>query len=1089
MISKFIKSQFKSALVLGALLIGGSANAQLGITWNEMGPSDIGGRCRSIIVDNQDASRKTLYAASVSGGLFKSTDNGGNWTIINDQAIALNISCMVQEPNGDIIFGTGETFGRGDNGGGSTSFIGTGLYKWTASTNTVTLFSASADSSKFGNVNEIALTSAGEVYVAGDKGLFVGTASSAFTVAAGSSTLPAMDVKISKGGDVYYSAGVKSGTNSAVYFKDASATSFTVLTLPNNVTSKGRIEIAPSPVDNNYIYLSIARQKTTTGTTGGLSAILVSNNRGANWNMVTLGSSQFDPLSVPTPVSTYMTYVGYGDYANTIVASPTNKEQFYIGGEFLYRWDQIVGNTLGQGNFVQIGNPAAVGSQLFLHSKIHDVKFSPNDPTVYFVATDGGLFRASAPPTGFGLTLTPFMPINKNFRSGQFNSVAFPIYPLVNNVGNQAVPYAGIAGGSIGSGAVYIPGYLNTTSTSNNFGTSDACQTEFSKIVPKALFYSGAYGTVLRSADIDVTAPSSFYDNSFKGGNGSPGATTFANENAPMRLWENDANLDSAIFYNETNVTTFNNSNKTKVYFVFKNNRQQASTKYDSILVSAVSNKGVPVPTQTIQIIPTYTGNNITGYTINGDANVSAASNNTIFVNTNLKDSVGFTFNVAPEDSSEITITYKFRYNAGDVITLDNTDISGGFFTSTYTLSSALGSSSTPLPIVKIPLQKSARMAVGTSAKSGDYPNVFVVKRPLSFSINPDWVKIAGKNSRIDGPGGVPTNTISPVLGTTVTRLEWSNDGTNIYFSTKANDTTFYLYRISHLEFIGDSSAADYSGTFSSDVDSTSTLARKAMKQRTTAIGKFKYPITGIAVSSSDTMLLITCGGYNNKTATVYMSNSNVRKLAMNNTDNSYFSVKNGITSGLPKIPAYTGIFEMNDNKRVLVGTENGIFSTPDITLANPAWSKETGGGFPANIPVMQIRQQKIASYKCYNSGVIYVATAGRGLWSTDKYLTKYAIGINENENNTVFSSSINLYPNPATDAAQLAFNAQGDASYKVTVYDISGRALMIQNTGKLMAGDQLIPLNTSSLNSGVYFVTINGTNNFNATTKMVIAK
>lgn len=1001
MISKFIKTRLKSALVLGALLAGGSLNAQLGITWSEMGPNDVGGRSRAIIIDKNDLTRKTIYAAGVSGGIFKSTDNGANWNIINDQAPSLIVSCMAQDVAGDVIFGTGESFGRGDNGGGSTSFRGTGLYKLTVSTGSINLISTNADSTAFGNVNEVTVAGNGNIYVAADKGFFTSTDNGA-TFSAITTTASAMDVKISKNGDVvYFSTGSKNITSSRVYLINVSTSAITDIT-PTSYTNRGRIEIAPSPADNNYIYLSIAKQKTTTSaSTGGLSAILVSDNQGTNWNIISIGTVQFDPLSSFAPST-----IGHGDYANTIVASPTKKDQVFVGGEVLYRWDQIVGNTLGQGNWVQIGNPFAVGSQLYLHSKIHDIKFSPLDANVYFVATDAGLFRSSAPPSGFPVNLTPFIPINKNFKTSQFNSVGFPIYPLsTQNSSNQTVPYAGIAGGSIGSDLVYIPGYLNTTQTSNSYGTGNASQVEFSKIIPKALFYSGSFGTIARSSDIDVTAPSSFYDNSYKGGNGSPGTTTFANENTPMRLWENDNYMDSALFYNENNVTSFKNNTKTKTYFVVKNSRAQLSTKYDSILIKAVSSKGIPVATQTIQILPIYTGNNITGFTVNGDANTSSASNNTVFIAANLKDSIGFTFNNAPQDSSTITVTFKFRYNAGDVITLENTDISGGFFNTSVTLAAPLSSSnpSGALPIVKVPLAKSARLAVGTSAKASDNPSIFVVKRPLSFSSNPDWVKIAGKNSRIDGPGGVPTNSISPVLGTTVTRLEWSNDGKSIYFSTRANDTTFYLYRISHLEFIGDSASTDYSGIFSSDIDSTSIVARKKMAQRTTAIGRFKYPITGIAVLSSDTGLLITCGGYNNKTATVYMSNSNVKTMAMNNTNNSNFSAKNGLS--LPLIPAYTGIFEKNDNKRVLVGTEKGIYSTADITAAQPAWAKETGGGFPANVPVFQIRQQKNESYKCYNSGVIYVATAGRGLWSTDKYLTNYAIGIEENGTNVSFGT------------------------------------------------------------------------------------
>ena len=73
MISRITK-QVKGAIIAGTLLMGGNAFAQLGLTWAEMGPNDIAGRCRSIIVDKTDATGNKIYAAGVSGGVFKSLD-------------------------------------------------------------------------------------------------------------------------------------------------------------------------------------------------------------------------------------------------------------------------------------------------------------------------------------------------------------------------------------------------------------------------------------------------------------------------------------------------------------------------------------------------------------------------------------------------------------------------------------------------------------------------------------------------------------------------------------------------------------------------------------------------------------------------------------------------------------------------------------------------------------------------------------------------------------------------------------------------------------------------------------------------------
>lgn len=1070
MISNITK-QVKGALVIGALLMGSGVFAQLGLTWGEMGPNDVGGRCRSILVDKTDGTGNKMFAAGVSGGIFKSTDGGANWSPVNDLGPSLIVSCMDQDLAGNIFFGTGETFGRGGDGTGSSGFLGTGLYKFNSSSSTMTLVK---DSSTFGNINEIAVNGS-TIYIASQKGFFISTdAGSTFNQEALSITsgLPAMDVKLAKNGDVYYAAGVKSASTSAVYYSAGGSSSFSVIT-PTVIANRGRIEIAPSPVDPNYVYLSIAKMKTTTTTTnGGLSAVMGSTDKGVTWTTISLGTSQFDPLSVGTK--------GNGDYANTIAADPVKKDAFYLAGDVFYSWSQLSSNSFGQGVWSQVGTNIPVNFAFFIHNNVHDIKFNSGNNSMY-IATDGGVYKASS----------GILAYNKGLNISQFNSVAVPNFPRTTGT-STLTPYAGVAGGSIGNNLVYMPGnLLNGPMTSNSFGTTDAWQSDFSKINPKALFYAGSFGSLFRTSDINLTAPSTFYDVSYKFGSFAssppgPGASTFANENTPFKLWENYSNGDSAVFINEIITTSFINANKTKTVFTNINNRPQVSAKYDTISIVCVSQKLTPLPTKTINIMPVYTGTAITSLNVTGDT--PGASSNTVFVSPSMVDSVRYTFNGAPNDSAKISLTYKLRYDIGDVISLYNTDISGSFFTSTVALTAPLSSSVYPqgLAMVKVPLRQSARIAAGVSSTSVSTvgPSVFAAKRPLDFALTPDWAKIAGKNSRIDDVGGVPSNTVAAILGTTVTRLEWAPNGSCIYFSTKLNDTTFYFYRISHLEWLGDSAAADYSGLLSSDIDSLG-FARKFVPQRTTPLGKFKYPITSIAVTADNMNVMITCGSYKNNAGTVYYSNSDVRTMNMNNTDASNFTAKNG--TGLGFFPAYSCLFEKGDNKRVLVGTELGIYSTTDITQPSPTWVQETGGNFP-NVPVFQLKQQTLPPWLCYNSGVIYAATHGRGIWSTDKFFTPYAIGIEEH-NATVSASGIVVYPNPASDAINVSFKSNSDASYKVTVYDINGRIMMTDNTSKLMEGNQLITLNTAHLTSGVYFISVIGSNNFTANSKLIITR
>lgn len=81
-----------------------------------------GGRTRAIMVSSIDSNR--VFAGSVSGGIWKSTDGGANWIPINDQSASLSVTSIVENPfNPNIIYyGTGEARG-------SVDIPGNGIYK------------------------------------------------------------------------------------------------------------------------------------------------------------------------------------------------------------------------------------------------------------------------------------------------------------------------------------------------------------------------------------------------------------------------------------------------------------------------------------------------------------------------------------------------------------------------------------------------------------------------------------------------------------------------------------------------------------------------------------------------------------------------------------------------------------------------------------------------------------------------------------------------------------------------------------------------------------------------------------------------
>lgn len=151
------------------------------LTWNQLGPDNFGGRTRAIMFDNSDASGSTVYAAGVTGGIWKSTNVGTSWYKINSPTYNLYVTCMKQNSNGTIFAGTGESFAAEtvsglEELGFSSGFMGQGIFKSTDGENFTLIPSTQPqlndDESEWAFVNEIAVDlNSGRLYAATNTGL------------------------------------------------------------------------------------------------------------------------------------------------------------------------------------------------------------------------------------------------------------------------------------------------------------------------------------------------------------------------------------------------------------------------------------------------------------------------------------------------------------------------------------------------------------------------------------------------------------------------------------------------------------------------------------------------------------------------------------------------------------------------------------------------------------------------------------------------------------------------------------------------------------------------------------------------------
>jgi hypothetical protein len=139
-----------------------ASNPSFSNGWTSLGPGNVGGRTRSILID--PTSPSTVYAGAVTGGVWKTTDGGNTWTPLTDLLPVLNIGALAMDPtNSQIIYaGTGESY---------TGFPGQGIFKSTNGGTTWTLLPATS-TFIYTNKLKISANNAQRIYAATSTGVW-----------------------------------------------------------------------------------------------------------------------------------------------------------------------------------------------------------------------------------------------------------------------------------------------------------------------------------------------------------------------------------------------------------------------------------------------------------------------------------------------------------------------------------------------------------------------------------------------------------------------------------------------------------------------------------------------------------------------------------------------------------------------------------------------------------------------------------------------------------------------------------------------------------------------------------------------------
>jgi photosystem II stability/assembly factor-like uncharacterized protein len=312
------------------LLPGGGNARTMALAWQERGPNNIGGRSRAIMIDKRDGTGNTIFAASISGGIFKTTNftsASATWTVVNDQMANLAVSVLLQDKNNfnTMYAGTGEGwFNIG-------AVRGAGIFK---STDGGTTWNQMPSTANFEYVQDLLIDNNGNLYAAlrnltsTNRGVMRSTdGGTTWTQVLGLpltdfayTTGRAADLELASNGDIYATLGIFTRTmvmKSSFAINGANTGgpgAWTEITpVHSEITTRGEIAVAPSNPQRVYLMMhdSLTDQVLT---------FYRSNDGGANWT----------PLTAPDALNNGSNSQTWYDLISAV--DSTNADVVVVGG-------------------------------------------------------------------------------------------------------------------------------------------------------------------------------------------------------------------------------------------------------------------------------------------------------------------------------------------------------------------------------------------------------------------------------------------------------------------------------------------------------------------------------------------------------------------------------------------------------------------------------------------------------------------------------------------------------------------------------------------------------------------------------------
>ncbi|WP_299712333.1 T9SS type A sorting domain-containing protein [uncultured Tenacibaculum sp.] len=399
-----------------------SANNGNFSNWINRGPYNVGGRTRALAIDRNN--ENVILAGGVSGGLWRSENNGETWRKVTRSFQSPSITTIVQDPrpNKGYIwyFASGER--QGNSAGTSGGFYqGSGVYKSQDQGRTWELLRATRNEnvgtfeSSFDLINSIAVNPTnGDLYVATFNGLFRSKdGGNSFSEVLAGGFDNTVEVSITPSGRIYATID-SGGVPNAGFFTSTDGDNWTNITPEGFLTRYGRTVMGIDPSNENSVYF-FTQDPTD-------NAALYRYNRVEN---------TWENLSANLPSESIGGRVGnlnlQGGYNMLVKVHPADSNIVFVGGTNLYRSTTAFNTLAAQESWVAgyspINNVSLYTNQ---HPDQHALVFYPSNPNRALSGNDGGVFIAeNITETNPGIEPVRWESLNNGYITTQPYHVSF----------------------------------------------------------------------------------------------------------------------------------------------------------------------------------------------------------------------------------------------------------------------------------------------------------------------------------------------------------------------------------------------------------------------------------------------------------------------------------------------------------------------------------------------------------------------------------------------------------------------------------------------------------------------------------------